>query len=31
MRAISKLLLWELTSHWKQGLAIVVLLTCGIA
>lgn len=31
MRAIWRLLLWELGSHWKQGLAIVVLLTCGIA
>ncbi|MFM8574098.1 MAG: ABC transporter permease [Pirellula sp.] len=31
MRAFFRLLLWELASHWKQGLAIVVLLSCGIA
>ena len=31
MRAMTKLLLSELGSHWKQGTAIVVLLACGIA
>lgn len=31
MGAMSRLLLSELIVHWKQGLAIVVLLGCGIA
>ena len=31
MRAMSRLLLSDLGSHWKQGLVIVVLLICGIA
>ena len=31
MRAIGRLLLSDLARHWKQGLAIVLLMTCGIA
>ena len=31
MRAMSRLLLSELSVRWKQGLAIIVLLSCGIA
>ena len=31
MRAMSKLLGADLASHWKQGVAIVVLLMCGVA
>ena len=31
MRAMSKLLVADLASHWKQGVAIVVLLMCGVA
>lgn len=31
MRAMTKLLIAQLRDHWKQGLAIVLLLTCGIA
>jgi len=31
MRAMSRLLFSELIVHWKQGLAIIVLLSCGIA
>jgi putative ABC transport system permease protein len=31
MRAMSKLLGADLASHWKQGVAIIVLLMCGVA
>ena len=31
MRAMTKLLISQTRDHWKQGLAIVLLLTCGIA